>query len=1212
MKSIVKAKFQDFGLVLLFAFTCINPASSQVIPDNSLGKDSSIVNPSTSNVDIINGGATKGSNLFHSFQEFSIPTGKGVIFNNAPNIENIINRITGQNISNINGLIQASGKANLFLLNPNGITFGTGARLNIGGSFFASTAPDLRFADGSIFSVNPTQSSPLLTVSTPIGLQLGAKGNINNSGRLVVNSGKSLSLTGANVTHDGLLMAPAGEIQINGASINISPNSQITTTSNTNGGKIFIGSENTQSVYIDKLATIQADALTSGNGGEIKVLSTDSTQAYGSFSAKGGLISGNGGLIETSGNNFLDVAGINVDATAVNGLPGTWLLDPTNITLAYSPTTPDNTIVNIPDIERQLNAGTNVTIRTSDTGTEAGNITANGFAINKTSDNTATLTLQAANDIDLKNFGITSNNGRLGLILEADNDKSGQGNISIASGSIDTNGGIFKLTAADKISLESGAFGSQNRTNHPADDITVKADNISLKAGLNSGTFTAQSSANITVDAKKQLTIEGGGINNISSGDGKSGFVNVNAGNIFIKMGSLRSGANQKGDAGDVNIVVENDFTAEKAGIGSDIGSLSTANPGNVNVKTNTLNLLDNSVLRSNSRFQGTKGGNLSVNANSITTNNSNINTITLGNADGGNINIKTGSLVLRNTQGIIADAGNETTNGTGNAGNINILAKTIDLADRVAISSKTFNEGNAGKINIETGSLLVQQRSGITTESSSTNLNTPGNGGDIEIKADSITLGNRGGIDSRTRNNGNAGNINIKTNTLDITGTSGINVGSESQNLEAIGKAGDINITAEKSIFLRNGAGIGSSTVTAGKAGDINITTNLLSIEGRVNNNFDDGANNLPGDSTNNNTLRPGVTANTGVSFTNGQEISFNNSGDGGTININADSLFINNSSEISGETRGFGQGGKVIINSRSIQLENNSQISTSANRENTNIPEIKNTRNVTAGDIEIKARDIFLNNQSSIDSKGADTQNVNIDGGNIDLTTQRFILLRRQSSISTTANNGGNIIINTPLLVTTPNDNSDITANAFNGRGGKIDINTNSFFGLQIRPQLTGFSDIAAFSQIDPSLNGRIQINSLNTDPTRGSVTFPDKVVDTSTLIASDCSNLNNENQSQFTYTGRGGLPPSPDDLQTSEVIWEDNRIALRQELTKIDNTRVNKQSHQNYRQIQKDDKLPTPATSWIFNNKGEVQLISLNSSPYNLNANHTSCLK
>ena len=218
MRQFVRRSFE----ICLFAISyfCVsgNIAKAQVTPDNTVN---TTVNQN-GNVSEITGGQTEGDNLFHSFEDFSVPTGNETFFDNADTIENIFSRVTGGNVSNIDGLISANGSASLFLVNPAGIVFGENASLDIGGSFIGSSADSILFPDDISFSASDTEVEPILTINAPIGLGFRDNpGDVVNRSMvgdltgLAVPADKTIALIGGDVLFDGgFVSTPGGRIEI--------------------------------------------------------------------------------------------------------------------------------------------------------------------------------------------------------------------------------------------------------------------------------------------------------------------------------------------------------------------------------------------------------------------------------------------------------------------------------------------------------------------------------------------------------------------------------------------------------------------------------------------------------------------------------------------------------------------------------------------------------------------------------------------------------------------------------------------------------------------------------------------------------------------------------------------------------------------------------------------------------------------------------------
>ena len=363
--KIKRAPLYRFAFLLCLPLVS-HSVSAQIVTDDTL-PNNSVVTPNADNLTTgssinvqITGGTTVGNNLFHSFQEFSLPQSNIASFNNSAAIQNILTRVTGSNISEIDGLINANGSANLFLINPNGIVFGENAALDIGGSFVGSTADSIVFEDGSEFNAVNPNSPPILTINAPAGLNMGGDageivvegtGNssffdfdffvpvIERATGVEVDSGQTLSLLGNGISLEGgNLTAPQGRVEL--GSVNQAKTVGI---SETDTG-FALNYENINS-FADINFTEAASIDVSGNGGgTVQLTGNNISLVDGSLVAVETLGDGDGGLLDVRATGTVELLRDNPDtgfwtsflADSVEGSTGTSgkiVIDSTNLNL---------------------------------------------------------------------------------------------------------------------------------------------------------------------------------------------------------------------------------------------------------------------------------------------------------------------------------------------------------------------------------------------------------------------------------------------------------------------------------------------------------------------------------------------------------------------------------------------------------------------------------------------------------------------------------------------------------------------------------------------------------------------------------------------------------------------------------------------------------------------------------------------------------------
>ncbi|MGB3640271.1 MAG: filamentous hemagglutinin N-terminal domain-containing protein, partial [Rivularia sp. (in: cyanobacteria)] len=767
-----------FGLSLTLSLPAAFPVNAQLTPDNTLGKENSIVNPSKL-LQRIDGGAIRGSNLFHSFKEFNIDSGKSVYFSNPTAIENILTRVTGKNPSNIFGKLGVLGNANLFLLNPNGIIFGKGASLDISGSFSATTSPSILFDNGFEFSATNPQTVPLLKVNITPGLQYprSQQGDITNKGNLIV--GEDLNLIGKNIYLTGELNSGsdlniiatdsieinntnlkannedfenAGFIDISSNKLTISDNSQIIVSSKGtgDGGYILITASD---VNLNNQSKISATTENGSNAYiEFKNLNSLQLNNYSEISAS--TVDGEAGFITINASDEIKIAGNSKleSAATGNGEAGFLNIKTNNLSLS------DNSTMN-------ANSGV---------GQKLGYISIE------------------ANKIHLDNYSEISAStvdGEAGFItLKASDEIEIEADSKIASGAVGVGIAGFLEIITDKLTINDNSKATvSSKGSGDAGYVEIEASNVNINNRAKiSATTEAGIGGYISLNGLNSLILSNNSEISASTVDGEAGDITMNASDsVKIESNSrLESAAIGKGEAGFIDITTNKLSVSDNSQ--ANVSSKDSQNPGYILIKALDVNLTNQAEI-SATTVSGISGDITLEDLNSLTLNNSKISASTV-NGIAGNLNISAAELIELTGKGGLSVQSTE----GGIAGSVTVETSRLDIKDeaRITVSSKL---GQAGNLDITAENIFINQGT-LTAE---TGIGDGSEGANIMLYIqDLLQMRNNSLISAAAFDTANGGNITINN-------SQGFVIGLPFENSDIIanadkGNGGDIDITTQ------------------------------------------------------------------------------------------------------------------------------------------------------------------------------------------------------------------------------------------------------------------------------------------------------------------------------------------------------------------------------------------------------------------------------
>ena len=883
MKLFLPFPYLANSLALSVALLYSTSARGQITPDNTTPTDVTTSN----NVTEITGGTKANSNLFHSFREFSVANGSEAFFNNTSDIDNIFSRVTGGNISNINGLIRAND-VNLFLINPAGIIFGAGARLDIGGSFYGSSADSIIFPDGE-FIATDAEAQPILTINAPIGLgfrdnpgEIVNKSAANDLG-LQVSPGETLALIGGDVKlEEGFVTAPGGVVELGGLS---------------EAG--VIGINETGSLNFPEGIARSNVELTNNAAVDVR--------ADG-----GGFINVNANNLTLSGQSEL-LAGIAENMGSVNAQAGDITIDATESVTIIGDDVQDG--VNEP-IKAEAIAETNEIRRAA--GLEEISEGAGFGDINKARVEVGLTEIREAEAID------TSIRNYIGLPFNRRDNPEGDSSAVGNSGKISITTDLLKITNRGDINTR--IYGRGN-----AADIDITANNITLDNGAIVNQVAKDGvgdSGNINLDTNSLSVANFGFIITNNFGTGNAGDINISATDSVFLGGSLFNGfiseigEGVEGDAGDINITTGS-LTIDGAEFGAQLLAVSKGrgDGGNVNINaTENVTLLNKGGILSSIELDAEgNAGNITINTSSLnikggltaqTSDNAIIQATSKGIGNAGNITINASENISLNDGTILSQVLEQ---GTGNAGTINLNSPFISLDNYSLVSNGIIGQGLGGNISITSNTFSVDNFSILASNARN---NAIGTGGNIEINSNEVIITEGGVISAFTENDSNGGTIAINANNLEI-----LSGGKIVTQTDGGGNAGNTTLNIANGIVIN-----GSNPARSGESQPFEDNL-LIELEPETGL-FANTSVNSTGNGGNITIVTPNS-----LNLTNNAQISVDSRGMGnsGTLKIQADSLNLDNGF-ISAATVS-GTGGLLSLDiDGNIRLRNNSKISAQA----------------------------------------------------------------------------------------------------------------------------------------------------------------------------------------------------------------------------------------------------------------------------------------